>query len=66
MNAPIHSSEVTKPALSIGKGEFIAMIAAMMALNALAIDVMLPGMQEIGASLGEDAIWRGKKQKSAP
>ncbi len=29
------------------------MVAAMMAINALAIDVMLPGMQEIGASLGE-------------
>ncbi|MGL4489963.1 MAG: multidrug effflux MFS transporter [Rhizobiaceae bacterium] len=45
--------EPTKPALSIGRGEFIAMIAAMMAINALAIDIMLPGMQEIGASLGE-------------
>ena len=29
------------------------MIASLMAINALAIDVMLPGMQEIGASLGE-------------
>lgn len=53
MNAPIQSSELSKPTLPIGKGEFVAMIAAMMALNALAIDVMLPGMQEIGASLGE-------------
>ena len=53
MNAPISSGQTPAPALSIGKGEFIAMIAAMMALNALAIDVMLPGMQEIGASLGE-------------
>ena len=38
---------------AIGRGEFIAMIAALMAINALAIDVMLPGMQQIGASLGE-------------
>ena len=53
MNAPINMSEATKPKLSIGRGEFIAMIAAMMAINALAIDIMLPGMQEIGASLGE-------------
>ncbi len=28
------------------------MMAALMSINALAIDVMLPGMQEIGASLG--------------
>nr|WP_183366366.1 multidrug effflux MFS transporter [Gellertiella hungarica] len=36
----------------MGRNEFIAMMAAMMALNALAIDIMLPGLQEIGASLG--------------
>lgn len=53
MNAPINSGDTAKPKLSIGRGEFIAMIAAMMAINALAIDIMLPGMQEIGASLGE-------------
>lgn len=32
--------------------EFIALMALLMALNALAIDIMLPGLQEIGASLG--------------
>ncbi|MDP3899130.1 MAG: multidrug effflux MFS transporter [Mesorhizobium sp.] len=32
--------------------EFIALTAALMALNALAIDIMLPGLQQIGASLG--------------
>ena len=32
--------------------EFIALAAALMSLNALAIDIMLPGLQEIGASLG--------------
>ncbi len=53
MNAPINSGETSAPALKIGKLEFIGMIAAMMSINALAIDVMLPGMQEIGASLGE-------------
>jgi DHA1 family bicyclomycin/chloramphenicol resistance-like MFS transporter len=36
----------------MGKTEFIAMMAALMALNALAIDIMLPGLQQIGASLG--------------
>ena len=32
--------------------EFIAMMAMLMAINSLAIDIMLPGLQEIGASLG--------------
>ncbi|WP_318912390.1 multidrug effflux MFS transporter [Shinella zoogloeoides] len=36
----------------MGKVEFIALMALLMALNALAIDIMLPGLQEIGASLG--------------
>ncbi len=38
--------------LSIGRTEFIALIALLMAINALAIDVMLPGIQQIGESLG--------------
>jgi MFS transporter, DHA1 family, multidrug resistance protein len=38
--------------LGISRFEFISMIALLMACNALAIDVMLPGMQEIGAALG--------------
>lgn len=36
----------------MGRNEFIAMMASLMALNALAIDIMLPGLQQIGASLG--------------
>lgn len=36
----------------MGFREFVTMVAALMALNALAIDVMLPALQEIGASLG--------------
>ncbi|MBE7186274.1 MAG: multidrug effflux MFS transporter [Methylobacterium mesophilicum] len=32
--------------------EFIALAAALMALNSLAIDIMLPGLQQIGQSLG--------------
>ena len=32
--------------------EIIAMVACMIAINAMAIDIMLPGMQQIGASLG--------------
>ncbi|MCM2454973.1 multidrug effflux MFS transporter [Rhizobium sp. CG4] len=36
----------------MGKVEFIGLAAMLMALNALAIDIMLPGLQEIGAALG--------------
>lgn len=36
----------------MGKREFIALAALLMALNALAIDIMLPALQQIGASLG--------------
>src|SRR5690606_23419605 len=38
--------------LPIPRWEFIAIAAALMAVNALAIDVMLPGLQQIGESLG--------------
>jgi DHA1 family bicyclomycin/chloramphenicol resistance-like MFS transporter len=37
--------------LPISRYEFIALAAALMATNALAIDIMLPGLQQIGASL---------------
>lgn len=40
------------PPAPLSRPEFIAMLASMMALNALAIDIMLPGLQQIGASLG--------------
>ncbi|WP_145641259.1 multidrug effflux MFS transporter [Neorhizobium alkalisoli] len=36
----------------MGRAQFIGMMAALMALNALAIDIMLPGLQQIGESLG--------------
>ena len=39
-------------ALKIPRWEFIALCAALMALNSLAIDIMLPAFQQIGASLG--------------
>ncbi len=42
------------PVLTIPRWEFIALAAAMMALNALAIDVMLVALQQIGASLAVD------------
>ncbi len=36
----------------LSRAEFIALAAALMSLNALAIDIMLPGLQEMGANLG--------------
>ncbi len=36
-----------------GRIELIALLAAMIAINAFAIDIMLPGLQEIGQNLGE-------------
>lgn len=39
--------------LPVARAEFIAIMALLVALNALAIDILLPGMQDIGASLGE-------------
>ncbi|WP_352820856.1 multidrug effflux MFS transporter [Mesorhizobium sp. M0410] len=38
--------------LPIPRWEFIALCAALMALNSLAIDIILPALQQIGASLG--------------
>jgi len=37
---------------SLPRWEFISLCAALMALNALAIDIMLPALQQIGAGLG--------------
>jgi MFS transporter, DHA1 family, multidrug resistance protein len=43
---PLASARITRTELIIG-------IAALIAINAFAIDIMLPGLQQIGASLGE-------------
>jgi MFS transporter, DHA1 family, multidrug resistance protein len=42
-----------KVAGSLGRVEFITLVAGLIAINAFAIDIMLPGLQQIGASLGE-------------
>lgn len=42
----------TSAALPLGTGEFVVMIAGLMALNALAIDIMLPALDEIAGELG--------------
>ena len=52
MDQSAHGAAAAATPLAIPRWEFIALAAAMMALNALAIDIMLPGLQEIGAGLG--------------
>lgn len=47
---PTPAAEAAKT-LPMPVGEFVAMVAGLMALNALAIDVMLPALDEIAAAL---------------
>ncbi|PWK67584.1 multidrug effflux MFS transporter [Aminobacter sp. AP02] len=42
-------------AFPIPRWEFIALAAALMAVNALAVDIMLPALQQIGASLNVES-----------
>lgn len=46
------SKSIDASKFPIPRWEFIALAAALMATNALAIDIMLPALQQIGASLG--------------
>ena len=50
--APRASTPRGKPWSGPGLGEFVAMMAALMAVNALAIDSMLPALPAIGDALG--------------
>lgn len=50
--APDRAVEDATPHPGMGFREFVAIVAAMMAVNALAIDAMLPVLPEIGAALG--------------
>src|ERR1700754_54890 len=45
-------TDTVAPARELSRVEFIALVAALMALNALAIDVMLPDLPYMGAALG--------------
>ncbi len=53
MDKPV-LDEALQPQKTLGRAEFIALAAALMSLNALAIDIMLPALQQIGAELGVD------------
>ncbi|MFK8253138.1 multidrug effflux MFS transporter [Ancylobacter terrae] len=46
------ASTAPGPHRGMGFRQFVAFIAALMATNAMAIDIMLPALPEIGASLG--------------
>ena len=43
----------TKVIGQLGRTEFITLVAGLIAINAFAIDIMLPGLQKIGEALGE-------------
>jgi len=45
----------TSPHAGMGFKQFVALVAAIMATNALAVDSMLPALGQIGAGLGLDA-----------
>lgn len=46
------AADSTAPVKGPGKREFVTMMAALMALNALAIDVMLPALPQMASALG--------------
>jgi DHA1 family bicyclomycin/chloramphenicol resistance-like MFS transporter len=50
MTTAIHASDGSSR--MIGRGEFVALMAAIMSLGALAIDAMLPALDEIAGSFG--------------
>jgi DHA1 family bicyclomycin/chloramphenicol resistance-like MFS transporter len=53
MNGTKMSEDPAAPAAArLPYAEFVTMVASLMALNAMAIDVILPALQQIGASLG--------------
>ena len=49
-NTQLESAPLSAPALPIPVWEFVGLIAAMLALNALAIDSMLPALDNIADS----------------
>jgi len=49
------ASSVRQDAFPIPRWEFIALAAALMAVNALAVDIMLPALQQIGAALNVES-----------
>ncbi|PKQ04134.1 MAG: MFS transporter, partial [Alphaproteobacteria bacterium HGW-Alphaproteobacteria-10] len=52
MNAPATPLRALSSHAPLTLGQFVAFVAALMALNALAVDIMLPALPDIGADLG--------------
>ena len=52
MNAPSPPTRALASHAPLSLGQFVAFIAALMALNALAVDIMLPALPAIAADLG--------------
>ena len=50
--APVAAATRDNPHPGIGFREFVTLVALVMAVNALAIDTMLPALSQIGAALG--------------
>ncbi|WP_274426829.1 multidrug effflux MFS transporter [Chelativorans sp. YIM 93263] len=51
MDDSASQEEPARSPMRLGKAEFIGLAAGLMALNAMAIDIMLPALQQIGAAL---------------
>ena len=47
-----HTSDATAARLPLPLREFMALMALLMSMAAMSIDIMLPALPEIGASLG--------------
>ena len=47
----MHDSPAVGPAARLPHAEFVAIVALLMALNAMAVDVILPALQQMGSSL---------------
>jgi len=45
-------NQIAPPAAALPYVEFVTMVAALMALNAMAIDIILPALQQMGENLG--------------
>jgi DHA1 family bicyclomycin/chloramphenicol resistance-like MFS transporter len=52
MEQPTYMSETKPPHPKMRFNEFVALVAALMATNAMGVDTMLPALQQIGTTLG--------------
>ena len=60
-NTATPETDMPSPPGALPKAEFVVLIASMMALNALAIDIMVPALNDIGAAF--DLVRENDQQK---